>query len=303
MYSNYLLEVVLTSNNSPARVYYHDNKEYIEGRKGSEYKLLFRNKSAYRVLVIPSVDGLDTLDGKPAGVDSRGYVVNGYATVEIPGWRIDNTKCAKFEFAPQSDNNRTYVEALRSDGINVDPQNQGVIGVMVFTEKQKVNWASINTSSGIPYGAISKGGASYDDSDSRGIPISSGGPRSYLGSTTSGMGTPIYDSMNAIPKGLVPNQNSASGYSAGGYTADWHEVATASAGLGTAWGAQTAFHTSQTTFERAYPKTPTFVQVYTYDTIQGLRRRGVPVDEVTRNPTQQAFPGMNDGCYIPKNKR
>lgn len=289
-YSNYLLEVIV--NDRPVKEYNHEGHEYIEGRKGSAYKLRFRNKSNYRVLVIPSVDGLDVLDGKPAGVTSRGYVVPAHSFVDIPGWRISDSKVAQFEFAPQSDNNKTYVEELRNEGFNVDPANQGVIGVMVFTEKLHY----VNT-----FHASAATMDWYDVSYSR--------PRG-ISPNTSGY-TPDWSLKSYSQNNSMLSGSGSAGASAGlpQNSATWSASSAPvnDAPLGTAWGQEQTFQTQQTTFERANPYQPTYVQVYTYDTIQGLRKRGVPVDEPVKHPVTSAFPASpyikNDGAYVPKSKR
>ena len=112
----------------PADEYYHQGQVWIEGREGSTYTLRFTNRSPNRVLVIFSVDGLDVLKGKPAGHLSEGYVVNGNSTVDVPGWKLDNTTAAEFFFSRSS---KSYVAKI---GGNVN--NTGVIGAMVFQEYQ-----------------------------------------------------------------------------------------------------------------------------------------------------------------------
>jgi hypothetical protein len=77
------------------------------------------------------------------------------------------------------------------------------------------------------------------------------------------------------------------------------DMASASASLGTAWGNEQTFNTVSTHFNKA-GSNPNWIAVINYDTIQGLRKRGVPVDD-TRKAEAKAFPGHNpDGCYIPK---
>ena len=120
----------------PVREVHHRGRTYIEGRKGSEYTLKFRNDSTARVMVIASVDGLSVCDGKPAGINSPGYVVDPLSEIEIPGWMIDQTRVAAFKFWPQDRRDEgTYAEELRREGANVDLGNQGLIGFLVIGEK------------------------------------------------------------------------------------------------------------------------------------------------------------------------
>lgn len=111
----------------PITEYEHGGNVFVQGRKGSEFILQYRNHTNKRVLVIPSVDGKSTLDGKPATPDSKGYVVGPWATLDIKGWTLDNQSVASFEF---SDKEASYATALEGTSAQ-----SGVIGVLVYEEK------------------------------------------------------------------------------------------------------------------------------------------------------------------------
>ncbi len=57
---------VLVNGKSATEVV-HDGLTYLEGRAGTSYSLSFKNKTNRRVMIIPSVDGLDVITGKPCG--------------------------------------------------------------------------------------------------------------------------------------------------------------------------------------------------------------------------------------------
>src|SRR5438270_10763894 len=104
-------------NGKTAHEFQHQGNTYIEGRRGSTYTLEYTNPTNRRVLIVPSVDGLSVMDGKPASDKSRGYVVDAWGTVAIPGWRIDDNSVAQFEFRPASDRDSpTYVDQLKNAG-------------------------------------------------------------------------------------------------------------------------------------------------------------------------------------------
>lgn len=113
----------------PADEYYHQGQVWIEGREGNTYTLRFTNRTNGRVFVVFSVDGLDVLKGQPAGHLSEGYVVNAGSTLDVPGWKLNNTTAAEFFF---SRSDKSYVAKI---GGNVN--NTGVIGAMVFKEYQQ----------------------------------------------------------------------------------------------------------------------------------------------------------------------
>lgn len=253
-------------NGTPAKEYFHPKfKEdvYIEGRKGSEYTLRFHNTTSKRVLVIPSIDGLSVMDGKPAGPSSRGYVVSGYGSIDIPGWWIDALNARKFEFRPSgASDNKTYVEALKDVGFAVDTSNQGYIGFMVF-EEQVIYHTTWNT--------LSAGSPVYDNNAKQtGVFYRSAVGMSYGSAQTM--------NLNATMDSYTPDSNMIMG----------------SANLGTGMGAQTSFATTEVQFTRSNAA-PTLL-VIQYNTLEALRAKGVLVDDT--NPKKKAFPGYNgDGCY------
>lgn len=126
-------EVDILVNGHSAREYIKDGKIYIEGRKKQEYSLRIKNNGYKRILAVPTVDGLSVLNGKEASYNSPGYIVNGHDSVTIHGWRIDDDNVAKFYF---SDPEESYSELKGA------ANNNGVIGVAVFREKDPVYYYS-----------------------------------------------------------------------------------------------------------------------------------------------------------------
>lgn len=266
--------------NQPAKIYRKPAKNmtdpqdlYIEGRKGSEYSLKFDNLTSERVLAIFSVDGLDTVDGKPAGENSRGYVVEPWQTITVPGWTINSSKVAKFEFRPQGDSeNTTYVEALKKDGINVDAGNQGVIGVMVIKQKTYPKYYGFH---------ITQPWETYKVNPAwTGTPKPM--PMSYNASFSVGSAS-IRSSIE--PTGFV-------------YDSYVPEETAAKSSMGTGFGRDETFNTKTATFERDL-NALIWTRVYTYDTLTNLRKMGVMVDE-PKPAMAKAFPG--GGCHVPSNR-
>ena len=127
-YSNFQLRILV--GDKPINEYNHQGNVFVEGRKGSEFVLEFTNRTNSRVLVVPSVDGLSTLDGKEATPESKGYIVPAWGVLKIPGWTIDGQSVAKFLF---QDKERSYV--YQSGQGNV--ANAGVVGVLIYGEKKE----------------------------------------------------------------------------------------------------------------------------------------------------------------------
>ena len=118
---------VLYRGENAAREYGLNNVTYLESRVGQNWHLRFKNNTPGRVLVIPSVDGLSTLTGKPATPEDDGYIVAPYSSVTITGWRVSLSETREFVF---TERDASYVSEV--PGVT---NNSGVIGVAVFSEK------------------------------------------------------------------------------------------------------------------------------------------------------------------------
>jgi hypothetical protein len=273
-----------------------ERNTYIEGRRGSNFTLKFRNKSSERVLVVLSVDGLSVMDGKPASDKAGGYICDSYSDIEIPGWKIDSNKIAQFQFQPQGDRSSpTYVEELASEGFDVDPQNQGVIGVMVFKADVPVYVPHVVTNVYHPYPWYHPYPRYWDN-----IGVMSDSAI-MTANMTRGVGTLNFQCSGGdyVGNGLVP---ASSGF--GSLNSSMAAMATpqnVTASLGTAFGEETAFKTSQVEFKRQI--TPIWTNVIFYDTKSNLQKRGIVFESVNIR-TPNAFPASSqNGCYVPKSRR
>lgn len=129
--NNVEMSILINSHNAREYSSPMDLQTYIEGREGSEFTIRITNRNSFRVLAIPSLDGLSILDGKPAGSNSSGYILEANQVLDIPGWKVDNTTAAKFFFSGIKNNtDESYVAQSGND-----TANKGVIGLMVFNEK------------------------------------------------------------------------------------------------------------------------------------------------------------------------
>lgn len=115
-------------NGKPLKEYLHEGKTYVEGRKNTRFSLRLRNNSSQRKLFVPSIDGLSVMDGRDASFNSSGYIVRPYSSITIDGWRTSDSEVASFFFSAPDES----YGAKTGKG-----QNLGVIGLVVFDEKQK----------------------------------------------------------------------------------------------------------------------------------------------------------------------
>lgn len=110
----------------------YQSRRYVEGRHDREYRIVIKNRCKSALQVVLSVDGLDVLDGKPASVTKRGYVIPAGETLEVPGFRTDYDRVAAFRFSKVS---HSYAQLSGSGTRNV-----GVIGMAVYTQKGVDPW-------------------------------------------------------------------------------------------------------------------------------------------------------------------
>lgn len=120
-------------NGRPIKVYHDgEGKSWIEGRKGTEFTIKVENNSFGRILAIVSVDGLNVINAEHEIPEkSRGYIIQSHSNINIPGWKISSDKVKKFLFTNKE---TSYAKKVGADLVNI-----GVIGVVVFDEKLKLN--------------------------------------------------------------------------------------------------------------------------------------------------------------------
>jgi hypothetical protein len=88
--------------------------------------LRLRNRTAERLLLVLSVDGVNVISGATAAWNQVGYVLGPWQQTDITGWRKSEREVAAFEFSALE---QSY--AARTGR----PDNVGVIGMAVFRER------------------------------------------------------------------------------------------------------------------------------------------------------------------------
>jgi hypothetical protein len=113
----------------PLPTFAQDGRRFVLGAMGERYRIHLVNPTAARVEALISIDGLDAIDGRPASLGKRGYVLPAFADVTIDGWRTSMDTVAAFRFASVRD---SYAARTSSD------RDVGVIGVAFFRERPPV---------------------------------------------------------------------------------------------------------------------------------------------------------------------
>lgn len=106
-------------------IFQKNGRWYVGGEHGQPYRLLLRNQSAGRLLVVASVDGVNVLNGEPAAADQPGYIIAPYGSLTIDGWRKSSDSVAEFVLTAPED---SYAERTGQGG------NTGILGFAVFEE-------------------------------------------------------------------------------------------------------------------------------------------------------------------------
>ena len=120
------VEIYDRSSGAMLPLYRHEGRLYVAGEPRHEYELRIRNYSGGRLLAVGSVDGVNVLSGETAAPDQDGYVLDGYSSLAIAGWRKSLQRVAAFYFTALPD---SY--AARTGR----PDEVGVIGVALFRER------------------------------------------------------------------------------------------------------------------------------------------------------------------------
>lgn len=310
--ANYEVEVLV--NGKPVKQFRHKGDKFVEGRKGSRFEIRFTNNTWRRVEVVPSVDGLSVIDGKPSGTSSEGYIVSGRDSIIIPGWRLNDDAVAEFVF---NDKERSYTNQTGHGKTNA-----GVLGFMVFEEEVTLNYPipinplplpwpkpqppihpwpvhPIHPWPVHPYDPYQPHHWRYGN-NSDDIVIGSttaGNPKEGLSETMSG------DSIDTF--GMSSNSISATG-SLSSSTRKVKKSAIAESEavfeLGTGWGDELEHKVVLVEFTRHDAYNPNELLVIYYDTRKGLENRGIRVVQTKKKRVKKlpdAFPTYSSSGATP----
>lgn len=259
---NMLVDIQLVdTNGKQLPTYFHDGQIYLAGKTKQAYNIKITNKSCHRLETVVTVDGRDVISGEEGDISNNGYVISPFGSTTIKGFRKSHDKVAAFKFAKP---NQSYSAKMGT------PENVGVIGVAAFVEKQQFVFLNYNyptyywwgknylngysiTCNSTPIGNLScNSGVTYD-----------GAPATYTSSSTS---------INCSTEvSSTPEMN---------YNAEVSSI-------GTEYGSTLSSKVTETHFTRQNPSCPDEVYQLLYDTKEGLRTRGIPVD---KPKAPQAFP-------------
>jgi len=114
-----------------------NGRPFITASKGENYSVRIYNPLPVRVAVNLSVDGINSITGKPSGIeDGEKWMIDPYSSVTIPGWQVSSGEARRFFF---TDKPKSYAK-WRGDNLGKDlSANCGVIGAAFFWNQEELD--------------------------------------------------------------------------------------------------------------------------------------------------------------------
>jgi hypothetical protein len=262
-----LVDVAVVNRNTGERLtaWRHGGRIYVAGTPGDRYAVELRSRRGERVLTVLSVDGVNVLTGQTAATMQSGYVINGWQSYSINGWRKSMEDVAQFVFTALPD---SY--AARTGR----PGNVGVIGVAVYREKPAAQ-ESVTVAPHAPSWRDA-----FDRNEAQ--PSSATADSSLKGENEPGRSAGAEGSRPAAAPALAERRADQAGSLA--------DAEMKSKKLGTGHGAREHSPTRYTEFVRNSDTADEIVTIY-YDSRANLVARGIiPVPRIAE---PAPFPGSN----------
>lgn len=296
----YTLDII-DENGSFLDAYQHRGRVYVLGSAGQRYTLRVGNPTPRRIEAVVSVDGLDVIDGEPADLRKRGYVVPPYGEVRVEGFRVSTDQVAAFRFS-----------SVRSSyaGRKGKARNVGVIGVAIFEEQTEpqIVLPSPPPRPPVPYGryrgdvgsargeaapaphTARKQSAPDADASAPSQPTRSAPPRSAASRAPASAGSRGADTTAPSGGAMLRDGVAAEAESRQCCGPRPSERP----GLGTEFGERRYSSVSWTRFVRAHAHRADVLIELRYNDLAGLQALGIPIvdtDEVLTRETATPFPG------------
>lgn len=275
-------------NGRPIKTYFHEGKTYVEGRKGSEYTLHVNNNSYSRKKFVVSVDGLNVISGDTNW--ERGYVLDPWQSVDIPGWRKDSDTVNPFFFSG-------IKGSYNQQNDSGEKKNIGVIGCMVFSEKPSYTYVPIQSQ--YTYG----GGTIFNNAT---CSWQCGGGNGGGGSSDWLEQSSFTASATATPAGMATAamnvQNSTSFLRSAESVKNRERSKTVKQSIGTGFSDKEVEFKTHTVYYDFYKDACATLLIH-YDDWHGLKNRGIIQGRKRVEKQPNAFPGYNpDGCPRPRRR-
>jgi hypothetical protein len=116
---------------------YRHGRPFITARPEERYAVRLYNPLPVRVAANLTVDGLNSLTGKPSGIsDGTKWMIDPYSFITIRGWQVTGGEARRFFFTPKP---KSYAQ-WRGDQLGKDlSANCGVIGAAYFWSQSELD--------------------------------------------------------------------------------------------------------------------------------------------------------------------
>lgn len=113
-----------------------NSRPFVTAASGERYAVRLYNPLPVRVAVNLTVDGINTISGKPSGIeDGEKWLIDPYSSVTIRGWQVNGSEARRFFF---TDKPKSYAQ-WRGEVLGKDlAANCGVIGAAYFWNQQEL---------------------------------------------------------------------------------------------------------------------------------------------------------------------
>jgi hypothetical protein len=115
----------------------NNGRPFVTAAKGERYSVRLYNPLPVRTAVNLTVDGLNSITGKPSGIaDGEKWIIEPYSSIVIPGWQVSGGEARRFFFTNKP---KSYAK-WRGDMMGADlSANCGVIGAAYFWNQAELN--------------------------------------------------------------------------------------------------------------------------------------------------------------------
>jgi hypothetical protein len=121
----YAMEILV--GGTPVTEYAARGRSYVEALKNREYSVRLSNRTAERIAVALSVDGLNSIDARTSTArEARKWILGPYETITLDGWQVSSETARRFFFTTEA---KSYGSWLG------ETQNLGIVAAAVFREK------------------------------------------------------------------------------------------------------------------------------------------------------------------------
>jgi hypothetical protein len=114
-----------------------DGRPFVTAHQGERYTIRLYNPLPVRVAVNLTVDGLNSISGKPSGIsDGDKWMIEPYSYVTVPGWQVSGAESRRFFF---TDKPKSYAQ-WRGEMLGKDlAANCGVVGAAYFWNQEELD--------------------------------------------------------------------------------------------------------------------------------------------------------------------